>query len=95
MIGRTRMKAILTVIGKDRIGIIAAVSKILADSNINILDISQTIMQGFFTMIMLVDISQMSLNFSEISERLDKKGQELGLSIRLQHEDIFNAMHRI
>ena len=89
------MKAILTVIGKDRIGIIAAVSKILADSNINILDISQTIMQGFFTMIMLVDISQMSLNFSEISERLDKKGQELGLSIRLQHEDIFNAMHRI
>ena len=89
------MKAILTVIGKDRIGIIAAVSNILADSNINILDISQTIMQGFFTMIMLVDISQMSLNFSEISERLDMKGQELGLSIRLQHEDIFNAMHRI
>jgi ACT domain-containing protein len=89
------MKAVLTVIGKDRIGIIAAVSNILADSNINILDISQTIMQGFFTMIMLVDISQMSLNFSEISERLDSKGQELGLSIRLQHEDIFNAMHRI
>jgi ACT domain-containing protein len=89
------MKAVLTVIGKDRIGIIAAVSNILADSNINILDISQTIMQGFFTMIMLVDISQMSLNFSEISERLDRKGQELGLSIRLQHEDIFNAMHRI
>jgi ACT domain-containing protein len=89
------MKAVLTVIGKDRIGIIAAVSNILADSNINILDISQTIMQGFFTMIMLVDISQMSFNFSEISERLDGKGQELGLSIRLQHEDIFNAMHRI
>jgi ACT domain-containing protein len=89
------MKAVLTVIGKDRIGIIAAVSNILADSNINILDISQTIMQGFFTMIMLVDISQMSLNFSEISEKLDRKGQELGLSIRLQHEDIFNAMHRI
>jgi ACT domain-containing protein len=92
---RGPMKAVLTVIGKDRIGIIAAVSNILADSNINILDISQTIMQGFFTMIMLVDISQMSLNFSEISERLDRKGQELGLSIRLQHEDIFNAMHRI
>ena len=89
------MKAILTVIGKDRIGIIAAVSNILADSNINILDISQTIMQGFFTMIMLVDISQMSLSFSEISEKLDRKGQELGLSIRIQHEDIFNAMHRI
>ena len=89
------MKGVLTVIGKDRIGIIAAVSNILADSNINILDISQTIMQGFFTMIMLVDISQMSLSFSEISERLERKGQELGLSIRLQHEDIFNAMHRI
>jgi len=89
------MKAILTVIGKDRIGIIAAVSNILAESNINILDISQTIMQGFFTMIMLVDVSQMSLSFSEISEQLDTKGKELGLSIRLQHEDIFNAMHRI
>ncbi len=89
------MKAILTVIGKDRIGIIAAVSQVLAESNINILDISQTIMQGFFTMIMLVDISQMSLSFSEISEKLDGKGKELGLSIRLQHEDIFNAMHRI
>jgi len=89
------MKAVLTVIGKDRIGIIAAVSNILAGCNINILDISQTIMQGFFTMIMLVDISQMSLGFSEISEELDRKGQELGLSIRLQHEDIFNAMHRI
>ncbi len=89
------MKAVLTVIGKDRIGIIAAVSNILAGCNINILDISQTIMQGFFTMIMLVDISQMSRGFSEISEELDRKGQELGLSIRLQHEDIFNAMHRI
>jgi ACT domain-containing protein len=89
------MKAVLTVIGKDRIGIIAAVSNILAESNINILDISQTIMQGFFTMIMLVDISQMSLSFNEISEKLDRRGQELGLSIRLQHEDIFNAMHRI
>ena len=89
------MKAILTVIGKDRIGIIAAVSNILAESNINILDISQTIMQGFFTMIMLVDISQMSLSFSEISEELDRKGRELGLSIRLHHEDIFNAMLRL
>ena len=89
------MKAVLTVIGKDRIGIIAAVTKILADSNVNILDISQTIMQGFFTMIMLVDISQVSMSFSDISGRLDAKGQELGLSIRLQHEDIFNAMHRI
>jgi ACT domain-containing protein len=89
------MRAILTVIGKDRIGIIAGVSNILAESNVNILDISQTIMEGFFAMIMLVDISGMSLGFSEISEKLDRKGRDLGLSIRLQHEDIFNSMHRI
>ena len=89
------MKAVITVLGKDRVGIIAGVSTVLADSNANILDISQTTMQDIFTMIMLVDISQISIDFTDLSDKLDKKGQELGLSVRIQHEDIFNSMHRI
>lgn len=89
------MRAVVTVIGKDRVGIIAGVSTVLADCNINILDISQTTMQGLFTMMMLVDVSQAAISFADISGRLDEKGRELGLSIRIQHEDIFNSMHRI
>ncbi|MCX7842381.1 MAG: ACT domain-containing protein [Clostridia bacterium] len=89
------MKAVITVIGKDRVGIIASVSSILAESNVNILDISQTIMQDMFTMIMLVDISKACVGFNDLNDKLEKKGQELGLSIRIQHEDIFNSMHRI
>ncbi|MDP4092610.1 MAG: ACT domain-containing protein [Bacillota bacterium] len=89
------MRAVLTVIGTDRVGIIAGVSNILANSNINILDISQTIMQGIFTMIMVIDASNMSIGFHELGEILDGKGQELGVSIRIQREEIFNSMHRI
>lgn len=89
------MRAVITVIGKDKVGIIAGVSNILADYSVNILDISQTIMQDMFTMIMLVDISKMNESFAKLSDRLDEKGHELGLSIRIQHEDIFNSMHRI
>lgn len=89
------MKAVITVIGKDRVGIIYSVSDILAKASINILDISQTIMQDIFTMIMLVDISKSENSFSDISKKLEKLGEELGLSIRIQHEDIFNSMHRI
>lgn len=89
------MKAIITVIGKDRVGIISSISTILAENNINILDISQTIMQDIFTMIMAVDISKMTSSFSQISKKLEAKGTELGLSVRIQHEDIFNSMHRI
>lgn len=89
------MKAIITVIGKDRVGIISSISTILAENNINILDISQTIMQDIFTMIMAVDISKMASSFSELSEKLEAKGAQLGLSVRIQHEDIFNSMHRI
>ena len=89
------MKAVITVIGKDRVGIIAAVSTILADCNVNILDISQTIMCEIFTMIMLVDISNACISFPELAEKLENKGKELALSIRIQHEDIFNSMHRI
>lgn len=89
------MRAIVTVIGKDRIGIIAGVSAILAECNVNILDISQTTMQSIFTMMMLVETSQMGIPFTELSDKLSKKGEELALSIRIQHEDIFNSMHRI
>ena len=89
------MRAVITVLGKDRVGIIAAVSNILANSNVNILDISQTIMQDVFTMIMLTDITDMSMAFDKLSEMLEAKGTELGLYIKIQHEEIFNSMHRI
>ena len=89
------MRAVITVLGNDRVGIIAKVSEILAVSNVNILDISQTIMQEIFTMIMLVDISKMESQFDSLSARLEEAGSELGLSIKIQHEEIFNSMHRI
>ena len=90
------MKAIVTVIGKDRVGIIAEVSSQLAELNLNINDINQTVMQNdFFTMVMLADVSKSSVSFGEISDRLAAKGKEMGLSIKIQLEDIFNAMHRI
>ncbi len=89
------MKAIVTVIGKDRVGIIAGVSNILAEQNINILDISQTILQDYFTMIMLVDLTGMKTGFSSIVKKLNDKGKELGVQIRIQREDIFKSMHHI
>jgi len=89
------VRAVITVIGKDRVGIIAGVSTILADCSVNILDLSQTIMQDIFTMIMLVDIFRSTISFAELSDRLDSKGRELGLMIRIQHEEIFDSMHRI
>ena len=89
------MKAVITVLGSDRVGIISAVTNVLAKVNVNILDISQTIMEEIFTMVMLVDLKQANVPFAEISKALDEIGQELGVSIRIQHEDIFNSMHRI
>ena len=89
------MNAIVTVIGKDRVGIIAAVCIKLAGLNINVLDISQTIMQGNFTMIMAVDVSQATESFAEIRDALAELGREMELSIRIQREEIFNAMHSI
>ena len=89
------MKAIVTVIGKDRVGITASVCSLLARHNINILDITQTVLQEFFTMVMLVDLSGCQTSIVELSGRLAQAGQEQGLSIRIQREDIFNAMHRI
>lgn len=89
------MRAIITVVGKDKVGIIACVSNILAQNDVNILDISQTIMQGFFTMIMLVDLEISKLRFDEIKTLLVNKGKEIGVDINMQHEDIFNAINRI
>ena len=89
------MKAIVTVVGKDRVGIIAQVSTQLANLNINILDISQTVMQGYFTMMMVVEVSECSVPLAELCKAMDAKGQEMGLSIRVQREDIFEAMHRV
>ena len=89
------MKAVVTVVGKDRTGIIARVSGLLYQNGINILDIAQTIMQDIFTMITLIDTTNSSLDFAELKTELEKVGEELGVAITLQHEDLFNSMHRI
>ena len=89
------MKAIVTVVGKDRVGIIAGVCSLLAHYQVNILDISQTVMQGYFTMMMAVDTTLSEIPFVELAKKLDAKGEEMGMSIRLQREDIFEAMHRV
>ena len=89
------MRAIVTVIGRDQVGIIAAVCALLSEKNVNVLDISQTILQEYFTMIMLVDASGASVPFAELREVLAEAGRERNLDIRIQREDIFNAMHRI
>lgn len=89
------MKAIVTVVGKDAVGIIANVCLALADHNVNVLDISQTVMQGYFTMMMVVDVSASKTPLSELAQKLEEKGREMNLSIRLQREDIFEAMHRV
>ena len=89
------MKAIVTVVGKDRIGIIASVCSLLANYQVNILDISQTVLQEYFTMMMVVDVSGCSIPVAQLCQEMDAKGQEMGLSIRVQREDIFEAMHRV
>ena len=89
------MKAIVTVIGKDQVGIIAAVCVELANYNVNVLDISQTVMQGYFTMMMVVDVSASTLPLAELAQKMEEKGKAMNLSIRLQRGDIFKAMHRV
>ncbi|OGX18205.1 MAG: hypothetical protein A3K83_00005 [Omnitrophica WOR_2 bacterium RBG_13_44_8b] len=89
------MRAIITVVGKDKVGIIAKISTTLAESNVNILDISQTILQEYFTMMMLVDLEGMSKELEELRKILNDLGKKLEVSITLQHEEIFKAMHRI
>ena len=89
------MRAIVTVIGKDRVGIIADVTALLAQYGVNVLDISQTVLQEYFTMIMLVDAAQCTVPFADLARALDEAGTQRSLQIRAQREDIFNAMHRI
>ena len=89
------MKAIVTVIGPDRVGIIAEVCTLLAGLGVNILDINQTVMQNFFTMTMLVDTRLSDKPFDIIADALSEKGKSMALSIRIQREDIFSAMHNI
>ena len=89
------MKAIVTVVGKDQVGIIAGVCNTLADSRINVLDISQTIMEGYFTMMMVLDLAACETPFDQLRTILKDYGEGRGLSIRIQREDIFDAMHKL
>ena len=89
------MRAVVTVVGIDRVGIIAETCTLLAEKNINILDIRQTVMEGIFTMTMLVDASNANDTFENIRRAMENKGDEMKLSIRIQHEDTFSAMYQI
>lgn len=89
------MKAVVTVIGKDMVGILAKVSAQCAAHNANVIEVTQSVMQDLFAMIMLVEIADLSCPFSQFSEALSQTGAELGLSVHVMHEDIFNSMHRI
>ena len=95
MAEKTLDKAIITVVGKDTVGIIAKVCTYLSESGVNVLDISQTIVSGYFNMMMIVDLSGAKKNFAEISDDLDRVGEEIGVAIKCQREEIFEKMHRI
>ena len=89
------MRAVVTVIGKDTVGILHKVSGICAEYNVNVIEVTQSVLQDVFAMIMLVDITGISGDFSALVDRMDSLGKELGLSIHTMHEDIFNSMHSI
>ncbi len=89
------MKSFVTVLGNDKVGIIHEVTSILSKNNVNILDINQTLLEGYFTMVMLVDLSKMEIDFTELKEKLENKAKELEVSIKLQRSDIFNSMYKI
>jgi ACT domain-containing protein len=88
-------RAIITIIGSDRVGIIAGISNVLAEANVNILDISQSVIREFFTMIMMVDLAGSAVSFHALRERLTHKGEEFSVRVEIQREEIFKAMHRI
>lgn len=88
-------KGIITVVGKDQVGIIAKVCTYLAENDVNILDISQTIVQGYFNMMMIVNHDASSKAFNDLSDELATLGKEIGVDIKIQHEEIFNMMHRL
>lgn len=90
------MKLVVTIVGKDRVGIIATVSSVLAENNVNILNINQNIMEGFFNMVMIAEMSEDSkLKLGELQKVLKDKGEEMGLDIKVQHMDIFNVTHNV
>lgn len=89
------MKLVVTVVGRDRVGIIAAVTKILADNNVNILSINQNILDGFFNMILLAEASESKIPLVELQKILHAQGEEIGVQIKTQHRDIFDVMHKI
>lgn len=89
------MKGIITVVGEDKVGIIAEICTVLAERNVNILDISQTIIQGYFNMMMVVDITKLELEFNSLVDELKVIGDKKEVIVNLQHENIFKSMHRI
>ncbi len=89
------MRAIVTVIGKDDIGILAKVSSVCSEYKANVIEVTQSVLQDMFAMIMLVDISKLNIPFAELSDKMSELGKELGLSITTMHEDVFNCMHHI
>ena len=89
------MRAVITVIGKDTVGILARVSEVCARHRVNVSDVTQSILQGMFAMIMMVDISKSTIPFNELSDQLTGLGNDMNLKIHVMHEDIFNSMHRI
>ena len=89
------MRVVLTVIGQDKVGIIAGVSNTLAECNINIININQNIMQGFFNMVLIADMSEATVSLQEAKDKVHALGEKLGVEIRMQSEDIFKAMHRV
>lgn len=91
----TKNKVIITVVGKDTVGIIAKVCTYLSEGSVNVLDISQTIVSGYFNMMMIVDMANATASFAEISDQLDAHGEEIGVTIKCQKEEIFEMMHRI
>jgi ACT domain-containing protein len=91
----TLMKIVITIVGQDRVGIIAMVSNILAEKNVNILNINQNIVDGFFNMVMIADMTTSKISLKDLQQLLRAKGEEINLDIKVQHEDIFQIMHRI
>ncbi|ETA81279.1 ACT domain-containing protein [Youngiibacter fragilis] len=89
------MKAFITVIGKDRVGIIHGITSVLKDCNVNVLDIIQTRVESYFTMIMFVDLEGMSTDYKVLKSSLDDAGDKLGVTVKIQHEDVFNSMHKL
>ena len=89
------MKVVVTIVGKDRIGILAMVSNVLAQNNVNILNVNQNIMDGFFNMVLIAEMQDSQVKLKELQDILRSKGKELGLEIKVQHQDIFSAMHDI